>query len=39
MLNQMKLYDDIFEEFFNYARIGKFCKKDKTQTQVCGYTA
>lgn len=39
MLNQMILYDDIFEEFFNYARVGKFCKKDKTQTQVCGYTA
>lgn len=39
ILNQMILYDDIFEEFFNYARVGKFCKKDKTQTQVCGYTA
>lgn len=39
MLNQMVLYEDIFEEFFNYARVGKFCKKDKTQTQVCGYTA
>lgn len=39
MLKQMILYDDIFEEFFNYARVGKFCKKDKTQTQVCGYTA
>lgn len=39
MLNQMVLYGDIFEEFFNYARVGKFCKKDKTQTQVCGYTA
>lgn len=39
MLNQMVLYEDIFEEFFNYACVGKFCKKDKTQTQVCGYTA
>ena len=39
MLNQMILYDDIFEEFFNYARAGKFCKNDNTQTQVCGYTA
>lgn len=39
MLNQMVLYEDIFEEFFNYARVGKFCKKDKTQTKVCGYTA
>ena len=35
----MILYDDIFEEFFNYARAGKFCKNDNTQTQVCGYTA
>lgn len=39
ILNQMILYDDIFEEFFNYARTGKFCKNDNTQTQVCGYTA
>lgn len=39
ILNQMILYDDIFEEFFNYARAGKFCKNDNTQTQVCGYTA
>lgn len=39
MLNRMVLYEDIFEEFFNYARVGQFCKKDKTQTQVCGYTA
>lgn len=39
ILNQMILYDDIFEEFFNYARAEKFCKNDNTQTQVCGYTA
>ena len=39
MVYQMSLYDDIFEEFFNYARIGKFCKKDKSQTEICGYTA
>lgn len=39
VLNQMVSYEDIFEEFFNYARIGKFCKMNKTQTQVCGYTA
>ena len=38
-LNKMVLHEDIFEEFFNYARVGKFCKKDKTQTRVCGYTA
>ena len=39
ILNKMVLYEDIYEDFFNYARVGKFCKKDKTQTQVCGYTA
>lgn len=39
VLNQMVSYEDIFEEFFNYARIGKFCKMNKTQTQICGYTA
>ena len=39
ILKQMASNEDIFEEFFNYARIGKFCKMNKTQTQVCGYTA
>lgn len=39
MLDKMILHEDIFEEFFNYARVGKFCKNNKTQTQVCGYTA
>lgn len=39
MVDQMSLYTDIFDEFFNYARIGKYCKKDKTKTEVCGYTA
>jgi len=39
MVNQMIIHEDIFEEFFNYARVGKFCKKNKSQTEVCGYTA
>ena len=39
MVDQMAIHQDVFEEFFNYARIGKFCKKDKTQTQLYGYTA
>lgn len=39
MVNQMAKHTDVFEEFFNYARVGKFCKKDKSQTQVHGYTA
>ena len=39
MVEQMSVYTEIFEEFFNYARIGKFYKKDRTKTKVCGYTA
>ena len=39
MVNQMLPYNDIFEEFFNYACVGKFFKKDKSQTEICGYTA
>lgn len=39
VLNQMVSYEDIFDEFFNYACVGKFYKRNKTQTQVCGYTA
>lgn len=39
MIDRMMQYNDIFEEFFNYARIGKFQKKDKSKTEVCGYTA
>lgn len=39
MVIQMAKHDDIFEEFFNFARVGKFCKKDKSQTKVHGYTA
>lgn len=39
MISKIAIYNDIFEEFFNYARVGKFCKKDNTQTEVHGYTA
>ena len=39
MVDQMLPYNDIFEEFFNYACVGRFCKKDKSQTEICGYTA
>ena len=39
MINQMRPYEDVFEEFFNYACIGKFCKKDKSKTEIHGYTA
>ena len=39
MVDQMLPYNDIFEEFFNYACVGKFFKKDKSQTEICGYTA
>lgn len=36
---QIYKHDDIFEEFFNYTRTGKFRKKDRTQVNVLGYTA
>ena len=39
MVGQMLPYNDIFEEFFNYVRVGKFRKKDKSQIEICGYTA
>lgn len=39
MISRMVMHSDVFEEFFNYARVGKFCKKDKTYTEICGYTA
>lgn len=39
MVNQMAKHTDVFEEFFNYVRVGRFCKKDRSQTQVHGYTA
>ncbi len=39
MICQMMKYEDVFEEFYNYARIGKFCKRDKSKTEVHGYTA
>ena len=38
-VNQMHFHDEVFEEFYNFARIGKFCKKDKSKTEVHGYTA
>ena len=39
MVEQIAGYSDIFEEFLNYIRIGKFRKKDRTQTQIEGFTA
>lgn len=39
VVDQMSPYADIIDEFFNYARVGKCYKKDKTKTEVCGYTA
>ena len=39
MVMQMASHIDIFEEFSNYMRIGKFRKKDRSQTQIEGYTA
>lgn len=31
MVAQIAKHKEIFEEFFNYARVGRFCKKDKPQ--------
>lgn len=39
MAEQIYKHDEIFEEFFNYMRIGKMRKKDRSQVEVCGYTA
>jgi len=39
MVGQMLPYNDIFGEFFNYAYVGEFCKEDRSQTKICGYTA
>ena len=39
MVDQMLPYSDIFEEFFNYSRVGKFRKTDESQVEICGYTA
>ena len=39
MVGQMLPYNDIFEEFLNYACVGKFRKEDKSQIEICGYTA
>lgn len=36
---QIYKHDEIFDEFFNYMRIGKFRKKDRTKVNVLGYTA
>lgn len=39
MVKRIIRYQDIFEEFFNYIRIGKFRKRDRTVVDVEGYTA
>ena len=39
MAEQIFRHDEIFEEFFNYIRIGKMRKKDRTQVTICDYTA
>ena len=39
MIDKMKKHTDIFDEFFNYARIGRFEGKDGTKVTECGYTA
>ena len=39
MVDKILPYNDIFEEFFNYTCVGKFCKLDKSQTEICEYTA
>ena len=39
MVSRMLPYNDIFEDFFNYACVGKFRKKDESQVEICGYTA
>ena len=39
MAEQLNRYPNVFEEFLNYTRIGKFCKKDRTKVEVEGYTA
>lgn len=39
MAEQLNRHPDVFEEFLNYMRIGKFRKKDRTKVEVEGYTA
>ena len=39
MAEQLNRHPEVFEEFLNCMRIGKFCKKDKTKIEIEGYTA
>ncbi len=39
MIDQMSRHKNVFEEFYNYARTGEFCKKDKSKIEINGYTA
>ena len=39
MAEQLSRHPEVFEEFLNCMRIGKFCKKDRTKVEVDGYTA
>lgn len=39
MVAQIAKHKEIFEEFFNYIRVSKLCKKDGTQVSIGGYTA
>lgn len=39
MVAQIAKHREIFEEFFNYIRVSKLCKKDGSQVSIGGYTA
>ena len=39
MAEQLSRHQEVFEEFLNCMRIGKFRKKDWTKVEVKGYTA
>lgn len=40
MVSRMVVHKDIFEEFFSYARTGRYCSGGKPPVSVvCGYTA
>lgn len=39
MIDQMLKHEDIFEEFFNYIRVGKFISKNGKKIELSGYTA
>ena len=39
MAEQLSRHSEVFEEFLNCMRIGKFHKKDRTKVEVEGYTA